>query len=88
MTPSFKTLARLLSTLGDNGESDVHKTFRAHGGNGQRWTRRDHQAMAVALTSFEDWAEVERPRFDRTRIREARRALELAADARADRQAA
>jgi hypothetical protein len=37
--------------------------------------------MAGAVTRLEDWLELERPRFDRTPLRTARRALENADDA-------
>jgi len=88
MAPTFRPIAKLLATLGQDFEAHAHQTFRALGGSGSRFGRKDWQHMAMAITSLEDRMEVERPRFDRTRIREARRALELAADARADRQAA
>lgn len=74
--PAFRTVARALSALPGDLESRVHVHFRSLGGDGGRWKPRDWRSLASALSSLEDWLEVERPRFDRAPLRELRRSLE------------
>jgi hypothetical protein len=87
--PPFAVVGRVLRQLPEELEARVHVAFRRAGGSTSRWGRRDWSAMAGALTALEDWLEAERPRFDRSPLRDVRRALEVAEDvAEASRRAA
>ncbi len=86
--PTFRSVARMLGELPHDLEARAHARFRALGGDGQRWQKRDVIAMADALTRIEDVCEAGRPRVDRAPIRDVRRALEGAADGSTARRAA
>jgi hypothetical protein len=77
-TPAAASCAAVLRAIGADDEIRRHAldAFKATGGNMDRWSRRDREAMADALTAAEDALEGSR-RAALVNLRAARRRLEL-----------
>lgn len=71
VTVTARAVLRGLSEAGDDLRAAVLADFAAHGGDRNRWQRRDWMAMADAVTRAEDRLELEM----RGRVTEARRTL-------------